>query len=270
MAQSAQELFDAGRLVEAVHAQGESVRAKPQDPERRFVLFTLLAFAGDLVRAAKQLEALGTAAAGGAIEMRTLLCRGLLAAELERRAVWEGRARPLLAPDANPALVKRLDALTALHAGDAGATSRALDESNALLTPVRGRCNGRAFEQIRDTDDFSAPVIELLVQGRCLWLGFDQLRSLELAPPESMLDLLWAPARLIDTRGNEANVTIPTLYTGSHAEPDDRLRLGRLTEWRDALGVAARGVGQKVLLGVGAEGEDEWSLLDLRSLEIAH
>jgi type VI secretion system protein ImpE len=270
MAQSAQDLFDAGRLADAVKAQSEEVRARPRDPERRFVLFSLLAFEGDLARAARQLEALGAIAAGGAIEMRTLHCRALLAAEDERRAVWEGRGRPLLAPDAGPALAKRLEALARLHAGDAEGTSRALDESNALLGPVRGALNGRAFEQLRDTDDFAAPVLELLVQGRCLWLGFDQVRTLELAPPAHLLDLLWAPARLVDTRGNEASVALPALYAGSHGDADERLRLGRLTEWRDALGVASRGVGQKVWLAAGADGESEWSLLDVRSLAIAH
>jgi type VI secretion system protein ImpE len=176
----------------------------------------------------------------------------------------------LLAPDASPALEKRIQALGKLRGNDAAGAGRLLDESNALLVPARGTLNGRAFDQLRDTDDFAAPALELLVQGRCLWLGFEQIRRLELAPPESLLDLLWAPARLVDTRGNEANVYLPALYSGSHTESDDRLRLGRVTEWRDAQGVAARGVGQKVLLTANAEGESEWSLLDVRTLEIAH
>lgn len=272
MSQSAQDLYDAGRLADAVKAQSEVVRAHPSDPERRFVLFALLAFEGDLARAARQLEALGAggaAGASGAIEMRSLLCRALLAAEEERRAVWEGRAKPLLPLDGGAALEERLGALARLRAGDAAGVERALSESNAELRPVRGTLNGRAFEQIRDSDDFCAPVLEVFAQGRCLWLPFDQIRRLEIEPPQSILDLLWAPARLVDARGNDANVTVPALYAGSHADADDRLRLGRVTEWRDAASVAARGIGQKVLLTAGAEGEAEWSLLDVRTLEIA-
>ena len=109
----------------------------------------------------------------------------------------------------------------------------------------------------------------MFARGRCVWLGFDQVRRLELTPPESMLDLLWAPARLTDSRGNDAHVFLPALYCGSHAEPADPLRLGRLTEWRDAAGIAARGAGQKVLLSVSGGTEREWSLLDVRTLEVA-
>jgi type VI secretion system protein ImpE len=268
MAQRAQQLYDAGRLADAVKAQIEEVRARPQDVEARFLLFSLLAFEGDLERAARQLEALGAVARQGAVEMRTLVCRGLLAAEAERREIWQGRARPLLAPDAGPALGLRADALGRLAAGDAGGASRCLDESNACLTPVAGKLDQRAFTQIRDTDDFAAPFVEVFAQGRCLWLGFEQIRRLELSPPESILDLLWAPARLLDARGNEANVFLPALYAGTQADSDDRLRLGRMTEWRDESGIAARGVGQKVWLTASGADEQEWSLLDVRALEV--
>jgi type VI secretion system protein ImpE len=239
------------------------------DAERRFLLFSLLAFAGDLERASRQLDALGAGGdTGGVVEMRSLLCRGLLAAEAERREVWAGRATPLLAPDAGPGVTKRVEALARLAARDAAGAASLLDESNAALRPVAGKLNGAEFEQIRDSDDFSAPLLEVFARGRCVWLGLDQLRRLELQPPASLLDLLWAPARLLDARGNDAHVYLPALYCGTHAESADPLRLGRVTEWRD-VGAGARGVGQKVLLTLGAGGEQEWSLLDVRTLEVA-
>jgi type VI secretion system protein ImpE len=269
MTTSAQECFDAGRLADAIQAQVEEVRARPADAEARFLLFSLLAFSGDLERASRQLDALGAGGeTGGVVEMRSLLCRGLLAAEAERREVWAGRSAPLLAPDSGVGIEKRIEALARLGARDAAGAARLLDASNAALRPVRGTLNGSAFEQIRDSDDFSAPVLEVFARGRCLWLGLDRVRRLELQPPASLLDLLWAPARLLDARGNDAHVYLPTLYCGTHAEVADRLRLGRVTEWRDASGVGARGVGQRVLLTVGAGAEQEWSLLDVRTLEV--
>src|SRR5579885_3583659 len=53
----ASELFRTGRLHEAVQAQTQSVKAAPADPNKRVFLFELLAFAGDLDRAGKQLAA---------------------------------------------------------------------------------------------------------------------------------------------------------------------------------------------------------------------
>ena len=266
---SAQEWFDAGRLAEAIKAQTDEVRARPADPEHRFLLFSLLVFGGDLERASRQLDALGAGGdTGGVVEMRSLQCRGLLAAEAERREVWAGRATPLLAPDAGPALGKRVEALARLAASDVAGAERLLDESNAAAKPVAGKLNDVVFQQLRDSDDFLAPALEVFARGRCLWLGLEQVRRLELQTPGSLLDLVWAPARLTDARGNDAHVTLPALYCGSHAESVEPLRLGRITEWRDA-GAGARGVGQKVLLSESAGAEQEWSLLDVRTLEVA-
>lgn len=269
MTTSAQDWFDAGRLAEAIKAQTDEVRARPADAEGRFLLFSLLAFSGDLERASRQLDALGIGDGGGVVEMRTLLCRGLLAAEAERREVWAGRASPLVAPGAGPALTKRLEALVRLAASDASGAGRLLDEANASAPSIAGALNGTAFEQLRDSDDFSASVLEVFARGRCVWVDLAHVRRLELAPPASLLDLLWAPARLSDARGNDAHVYLPALYCGSHAETADPLRLGRITEWRDAAGAGVRGVGQKVLLTQSAGAEQEWSVLDVRTLEVS-
>ena len=54
---NATELFKAGSLKEAIEAQTQEVKANPTDPGRRLFLFELLAFAGDLDRARRQIEA---------------------------------------------------------------------------------------------------------------------------------------------------------------------------------------------------------------------
>ncbi len=267
MTPSAQTLFDEGRLADAIQAQTDEVRSQPTDPERRHLLFALLCFAGELDRAARQLEALGVGT-GPMIEMRMQLYRSLLVSEQERREVWAGKAHPLLAPDAPAALVKRVEGLHRLSGGDAVRAGCIFDEASHGALAVRGTLNGRPFEQIRDTDDLGASVVEVFAQGRCLWLAFEQIQSLELAPPKGLLDLVWAPARLRDARGHEAGVHLPTLYCGSHQERDDRLRLGRTTEWVEVAGVGARGVGQKVWLVMRGDEEDEIGLLEVRSLAV--
>jgi type VI secretion system protein ImpE len=268
MLDTAQDLLEAARLADAVKAQTEEVRAHPTDPERRYVLFALLCFAGDIERANRQLEALAVGQVPG-VEMRSLLCRGLLAAEAERREVWAGRAKPLLAPDAPASLGKRVDALSRIAAGDPVGAARLLEEAADEAVLVAGTLNGEPFEQIRDTDDVAASVLEVFAQGRCLWLSFEQLKRLEIPKPEGLLDLIFAPARLHDRRGHEALVHLPVLYAGTHEQEDGPLRLGRVTEWSEMAGVGLRGVGQKVLLTVQGGAERECGLLDLRALEVA-
>jgi type VI secretion system protein ImpE len=264
---TAEELFDAGRLADAIRAQTEVVRTKPSEREARFLLFSLLCFAGDLERAEKQLEALGV---GGspAVEMQTLLYRSLLASEAHRREIWAGRARPMLSPDAPPSLGLRVDALACAAKGDAAGADRLLAEASAAAVAVAGTLNGEPFEQLRDSDDAIASVLEVFAQGHCLWLSLEHVRRLEIPKPETLLDLLWPHAKLADARGNDALVHLPALYAGSHARADDAHRTGRVTSWEEVPGLGARGFGQKLWLAVHGADERECALLDLRSLTV--
>jgi len=260
--------FEAGRLAEAIRAQTDVVRASPSNREARFVLFALLGFSGDLERAEKQLEALGVGSSP-AVEMQTVLQRSLLAAEAHRREVWAGRERPLLSPDAPATLERRADALARLAANDAAGAGRLLDDAAAAGVAVSGTLNGEPFDQLRDSDDFGASVLEVFAQGNCLWLSLEQVRRLELQKPETLVDLLWPRAKLLDARGNDAIVHLPALYAGSHAHPDGAQRTGRSTSWEEVPGVGAvRGAGQKVLLAVRGGDERECALLDVRSLTV--
>ena len=52
--------------------------------------------------------------------------------------------------------------------------------------------------------------------------------------------------------GTEGVVFLPAIYLGAHAEIDNALLLGRVTEWTDAADGPVRGRGQRLLL-VGDE-----------------
>lgn len=71
---TARELFQAGRLNEAVTALGAELRSDPTDTRRRIFLFELLCFAGEYDRAEKQLDVI--AQSGREADMGALLYRG--------------------------------------------------------------------------------------------------------------------------------------------------------------------------------------------------
>jgi type VI secretion system protein ImpE len=265
---NAQELFKAGRLAEAITAQTAEVKAQPTDAERRYLLFALLSFAGEWERAGRQLDALGVQdpqlAAGGRIY------HNLLASEEERRAVHTGTARPLLPAEPPAHLTARLEALSARQAGDAAFVTRALGSAVAQQPALVGKINEQPFSALRDLDDFLGSVLEVFAGGRYLWLPLERVRTLTLAPPAHLLDLLWAPAQLEDSTGTTAAVHVPVLYVDSAAGADEELQLGRKTEWLDAGGGDfCRGQGQRMLAHALDEGEpEELAILDLRTLEI--
>ena len=57
---TAKELFQAGRIDEAIETLGIELRSNPTDAQRRTFLFELLCFAGNYDRAEKQLDVLGS------------------------------------------------------------------------------------------------------------------------------------------------------------------------------------------------------------------
>jgi type VI secretion system protein ImpE len=261
-----QELLQAGRLAEAIAVQTREVKSHPTDAEHRFLLFTLLSFAGELERAEVHLEAVSLA--DQSLKVGSAVYHSLLAAEFERRKVYREGSRPVLPPDPPQTMELRLQALAALRAGDSQAAQAALDEAAEQSVPLRGKLNGEAFDGLRDYDDMLGQMLEVYAGGRCLWMPLERIRKLEIAEPGNRLDLLWAKAELEDASGTQASVHLPVLYEGSCDHPDELVRLGRSTEWIDCRDVAFRGAGQKILLAARGEEERETAILELRTLEI--
>ena len=87
--ENANQLFQAGRLKEAVQALSAELRKNPSDTRRRTFLFELLCFSGEYDRAEKQLDVL--AEAGPNSEMGALLYRSALHAEKTRQDLFQRR-----------------------------------------------------------------------------------------------------------------------------------------------------------------------------------
>jgi type VI secretion system protein ImpE len=263
---TAQELWKDGRLAEAVEAQTSEVRAHPGDPERRYLLFALLGFAGDLERASRQLDALGVA--DEKLQGVSGIYRNLLASEAERRRVFAGEGRPVVPADAAASVGMRLDAILASGGANGDRVASLLQQAQDGEPPVRGTCDGRSFEGLADTDELLGSLLEIFAGGRYVLVPFDHLRRVEISEPKHVLDLLWAPAKILDADGTEADVHLPALYAGTHEAGSEAIRLGRGTEWYES-GSTVRGRGQKVLsLTGGGAAEDDRALLAIRELTI--
>jgi len=227
------ELFQAGRLTEAIQALSAELRDNPTDDRRRTFLFELLCFAGDYDRAEKQLGIL--AQGGPQAEMGTLLYRAALQAERTRQEMYARREYPRVA------------------------------EAPGAIS---GQWNGKPFESLSDADDRLGTKLEVFVAGTYLWLPFEHVASIQVAPPRRLRDLLWLPA-MIRTgpafEGRElGEVLLPALYPASWRHPDEAVRLGRATVWEEQEDGEVAPAGPKLLLVDG----EEFPLLELRALEV--
>jgi type VI secretion system protein ImpE len=230
---TAKELYQAGKLNEAIDALNQEVRNNPTDAARRTFLFELLCFAGEYDRAEKQLDLLGDQNKDAMLA--SLLYRGALNAERTRQGMFqEGKLTP------------------------------------PVLDPpkVAGLLNGKPFESISDADPRVGSKLEVIAAGDYLWIGFEHIAYLNIEAPKRLRDLLWATGRLRtgpSFKGQDlGDVLLPALAPGSVASDDPDIRLGRVTEWfRDESGLEFP-LGRKVLLVDG----EEVPLLEVRTLEI--
>jgi len=244
---TAGELFQAGRLLEAIDAQVVKVRENPSDNSARFFLFELMLFAGDLDRARKQLEVLryddprNTAAVDQ--------YRFALEAETRRRAVFAGTEQPKGLGNAPDHVRLRLEALPYLARGEYSLARKKLEEANANVPAITGTLNGKPFSGLFDADERFATVLEVFgTGGAYLWVPLEQIESIELNPPVHPRDVILRPAHIGLRDGPEGDVLLPGLYPGSFLAKDDSLKLGRSTEWDQTNGEVTSGIGGKMFL----------------------
>lgn len=209
-----QQLFQAGRLDEAVAALGSVLRADPGDTRSRTFLFELLLFTGALDRAEKQLDILADQSHEAG--MGALLYRSALHGERERQGMFRSGAFP---------------------------TSPA--------PPVSGTLNGERFSSIRDPDPRIGARLEIIAAGQYTWVPLAHIAELAVEPPTQLRDLYWARARikagprLRDFEFGE--VVAPALAPLTCDFPDDAVRLGREVAWVALDGGDEAPVGPKLL-----------------------
>src|SRR5579871_113446 len=153
---TARELYQAGKLDEAVLALNAELRNNPDDAQRRTFLFELLCFAGNYDRAEKQLDVLSSG--GMEAGMGALLYRRALHAERLRTEMFRKQSFPL----------------------ETGA------EGNLSGSP-----NGKAFTSIEDGDPRIGGRLEVFAAGQYMWLPWEHVASLRIEAPKRLRDLLW-------------------------------------------------------------------------------
>jgi type VI secretion system protein ImpE len=231
---TARELYQAGKLAEAVQALNVELRDNPGDIKRRTFLFELLCFAGNFDRADKQLEIL--AQENKDAQLGALVYRAALHAERIRSDMFQKRDYPQAA-GTEPAALK-------------------------------GSWNGKPFESISDMDPRIGPRLEVFAAGQYLWLPFEHIASIEVQPPKRLRDLIWAPAILrpssLFKERELGEVLLPVLAPLSFQQEDDALKLGRATDWRELDSGEMVPYGLKMFL----IDDEEAPILELRQLEI--
>jgi type VI secretion system protein ImpE len=259
---TATESFKAGHLQEAITAQIQEVKSHPADHAKRLFLFELLAFAGELDRAKRQIDAIEYDELE--LEAAALAYRKLIESEQARRKLFSKGLSPEFLLDPPEHLRLRLEAVNRLRENHPAEAAETLSRTTAAAPPVHGLLNNKRFESLRDCDDLFGTVLEVMSQGKYFWVPLEQIDSLSMNGPKFPRDLIWMPAHLEMREGPAGDVFLPALYPGSHEHAEDQIKLGRATDWKSDEGGPVQGVGLRTFL----VGEEAVTLLEWRELQI--
>ncbi len=250
MSETPSQLFQAGRLQEAIAAATAQVKAKPMDLDARGFLAELLCFAGNLERADVQLDTLGTQ--NPEVAVAVSLLRQLIRGEQARQQlVADGRVPEFLDTPPPEHLRLHLEAFVALRAGNAAEAADLLAKAEEIRPPLSGAHDGAAFDDLRDLDDLTGGFFEVLTStGKYFWIPAERVELIEFRAPERPRDLIWRRAHMTVREGPDGEVFLPALYAGTPTGKEDAIRLGRATEWTEEAPV--RGYGQRCFL-IGEE-----------------
>jgi len=260
---TASELYKAGKLTEAVAAQTQEVKANPADHSRRLFLFELLAFAGDLDRARRQIDAVTYEELE--LEAQVLDYKKLLDAEQLRRRLFSEGLKPEFFTPPPEHVQFRLEAVNRLRENQLAEAGDLLVRAQDRCPPLKGQLNEKPFDSLRDCDDLFSSVLEVLARGVYYWVPLDQVARLTMNPPKYPRDLIWVSARLEMTDNAAGNVFLPALYPRSHEHPENQVKLGRMTDWQGPDTGPVFGMGLRTFL----VDEDPISMLEWRQLELS-
>jgi type VI secretion system protein ImpE len=254
----AKDLIKAGKLSEARSQLVEDVKSSPANLNSRTLLFQVQAYAGEWDKARRQLEVITTQDANRETGVQVYL--NLIQAETERIEVFQHKRSPSFLPE-TPAYFEQY------HAAWQKLTDQEFEAAESIFSEIRDRCakitgtlNGKEFTGFSETDTRLTCFLEAFVHERYVWLPLEMLRELTLPEPQTLLDLLWASAQITMHGGLTLNCFLPVLYPDSFQHEDDRLKLGRMTDWTDLGSGFHQGFGQHVY----QVGDDDVAILEIR------
>jgi type VI secretion system protein ImpE len=257
---NAKELIRTGRLSDARKQLTEEIKASPGDMSKRTLLFQVLAFFGEWDKAERHLDVIVSQDASS--ETGVQIYKNIIQAERQRTEVSKLVRRPSILPKAPQYLEHYLSAQERLARKDIDGARRIFDEIDVVLPIISGSIGGRNFSGFEDTDAFLSIFLEGIVHERYVWIPLESIRELLISEPKTLFDLLWIPAHITTWEGLSIGCYLHVLYPDSFQHEDERVKLGRMTDWLPLGGPFSKGFGQHVFLA----GDAETAILEIREV----
>ena len=253
--------LDAGNLTAAVESALASVKANPTDARARTFLFELSCFSGDWERAERQLDVIGHQSANAMVG--SLIYRQCIEAERKRARFFSESLKPEFLATPPDYVYGLLTANNRLREGNQTQAREILDKTEEERPAFACRMNGKEVSDFRDYNDPTSCILEAFIKDSYVWIPFEQIVRIKFGEMKSLRDLLWIQTEVETENGTNGEMFVPALYNDSWKSADDQIRLGRMTDWRDAGGEIFLGEGMKMFWADGAD----VPVLELKEIE---
>jgi type VI secretion system protein ImpE len=257
----AKTLLDSGNLSGAVEAALGLVKSHPTDAAARTFLFELSCFAGDWERANRQLDVIGHQEVSAMIGSK--IYQQCVEAERKRSRYFSEGLKPEFLATPPDYVYGLLTANNRLREGNAAEAREILDKLEEERPAMACRVNDREVQDFRDYNDLTSVILEAIIKDSYVWVPFEQIVKIKFTQPKTLRDLFWIQAEMETDNGTNGEVFIPALYADSWKSGEDQVRLGRMTDWRDAGAEVFVGEGMKMFW---MDGEDR-PVLELQEIE---
>ena len=251
------ELILAAKLAEARSVLVDMVKKTPTDNGARSLLFQVLVLYGEWDKAFRHLEIL--AGYNPTPDMGVAVYENLFQAEKERVRVARLESRPGFVPEIPDYFEAYWQGLQLMADGKSNEAAQQFAKVAGERPAVSGTINGKPFSGFEDTDSTLSGFIEAIEYERYLWIPVETIRELVVMPPKTLMDLIWAKGRITTWGGLTLGAFFPVTYPLSFAVDDDRVRLGRMTDWQSLGQGLSKAVGQHVF----QVGDNDVGLLEL-------
>ncbi|HEY8560315.1 MAG TPA: type VI secretion system accessory protein TagJ [Pyrinomonadaceae bacterium] len=257
----AKTLLEAGNLSGAIEAALGLVKKNPTDVAARIFLFELSIFAGDWDRAKRQLDVIGHQDTVAMIGSKIL--EQCVLAENKRAEFFAKGTKPTFLDSPPDYIYGLLTANNRMIEGNLTEAQEILGKVDEQRPAFACRINGEEIADFRDYNDPTSVVLEVIIKDDYVLVPFEQIERITFSEPKSLRDYFWRQATLETGNGTNGEVFVPTLYNDSWRNGDDRIRLGKATDWRELDEDIYVGEGAK-LFAVGAEHK---TIFDLETIE---
>jgi type VI secretion system protein ImpE len=253
--------LDSGNLKGAVEAALASVKSSPTDARARTFLFELSCFTGDWERAERQLDVIGHQDANSMVG--SLIYRQCIEAERKRARFFSESLKPEFLATPPDYVYGLLTANNRLREGNPAEARETLDKLEEERPAFACKINGEDVADFRDYNDLTSCILEAIIKDSYVWIPLEQIVRIKFGEMKSLRDLLWIQAEVETDNATNGEMFLPALYANSWKSDNDQVRLGRMTDWRDA--------GEEIYIGEGmkmfwADGQDK-PILEIETID---